>query len=301
METKSSLLPERESLQLYLKEVGRSSPVSHQQEIALAARIRDGDAKALEEMVLANLRFVVSVARGYQHQGVPLSDLINEGNLGLIRAAKRFDGGKNFKFISYAVWWVRQAILQALAEQSRIVTLPLNRVGTIYKIGKAFKRLEQRYGRGPEPDEIARETHLKEKDVRDSMSIGDRHVSLDAPTDIEENSRLLDTLSDDRIPATDAAVQEMSLQQELERCMSELQQREREVISLYFGLGEEAPHTLEEIGDRFQLTRERARQIKERALRRLRLSASGQSASDAAARAPRPTPSRQHRRRATSR
>jgi RNA polymerase primary sigma factor len=267
---KGAQLTEESSLQLYLREIGRKRPLSHKEEVELSGRIRNGDHRALEEMVLANLRFVVSVARNYEHQGLPLSDLINEGNLGLIKAAQRFDGAKNFKFISYAVWWIRQSILQALAEQSRIVNLPLNRVGTIYKIGKALKKLEQRYFRTPDAAEVAREIHVREREVNESMRIGDRHVSLDSPIDEDDSARVIDSLSDARIEMPDDCLMEMSMQEEIHRTLDLLNEREQEVVRLYFGLGEETPHTLEDIGKRLKLTRERARQIKENALRRLR-------------------------------
>jgi RNA polymerase primary sigma factor len=233
-------------------------------------RIRTGERKALEKLVKANLRFVVSVSRNYQNQGLPLSDLINEGNLGLIRAAKRFDEKKNFKFISYAVWWIRQAILQALAEQSRIIKLPLNRVGTIHKIGKTQSRLEQKYRRAPNVEEIARELSLDENEVRETIKIGNTHMSLDAPLQHGEDSKLIDVLHDDSQERPDDGVMDISLQEEIEKTLATLSEREKEVVKLYFGIGEETAHTLEEIGQRFNLTRERVRQIKEKALRRLK-------------------------------
>lgn len=267
---KNTALSDEASLQLYMQEISKRKPLSHQEEIALSARIRKGDRRALESMVLANLRFVVSVARNYQHQGLPLGDLINEGNLGLIKAARRFDGSKNFKFISYAVWWIRQSILQALAEQSRIVNLPLNRVGTIYKLGKAMKRFEQKNRRMPDLEELAYEADLKLKEVKDTMRIGDRHVSLDAPVDKGDSATVLDALRDRHTESPDECIVQLSLQEEIRRTLNQLNDRERQVVRLYFGLDDEVPHTLEDIGKRLRLTRERTRQIKENALRRLR-------------------------------
>ncbi|MBD3419804.1 MAG: sigma-70 family RNA polymerase sigma factor [Chitinivibrionales bacterium] len=269
---KSVNLAEETALQLYMREIGRSNPLSADEEAMLSALIRKGDKKALHRMVEANLRFVVSVARNYQHQGLPLGDLINEGNVGLIRAAKRFDETKKFKFISYAVWWVRQAILQALAEQSRIVNLPLNRVGAIYKIGKALKKLEQKYFRVPNVDEIADETQLKSTEVKATMKIGDRHMSLEAPLDKGEDSNMYDLLIDDKQEMPDEKLIELTMHNEIGNMLDLLNERERQIVKLYFGLGDETAYTLEEIGKRFNLTRERARQIKEIALKRLRRS-----------------------------
>jgi RNA polymerase primary sigma factor len=273
---KNQFLTEENSLALYLKEIGKNKTLPVEEEALTAVRIRKGDRKALEKLVKANLRFVVSVARNYQNQGLPLSDLINEGNLGLIRAAKRFDEKKNFKFISYAVWWIRQAILQALAEQSRIIKLPLNRVGTIHKIGKAQSRLEQKYRRIPNVEEIARELKLDEEEVQETIKIGNSHMSLDAPLQQGEDSKLLDLLQDEDQELPDDGVMEISLQEEINQTLDTLTCREKEVIKLYFGIGEETAHTLEEIGQRFNLTRERARQIKEKALRRLKHSSRSQ-------------------------
>jgi RNA polymerase primary sigma factor len=267
---KNQFLTEENSLALYLKEISRNKTLTVEEEAQAAIRIRKGDRKALEKLVKANLRFVVSVARNYQNQGLPLSDLINEGNLGLIRAATRFDEKKNFKFISYAVWWIRQAILQALAEQSRIIKLPLNRVGTIHKIGKAQSKLEQKFRRNPNVEEIARELQLDEEEVRDTIKIGNSHMSLDAPLQYGEDGKLLDLLQDDEQEFPDDGVMEVSLHEEINRTLNTLTSREKEVIKLYFGIGEETAHTLDEIGQRFNLTRERARQIKEKALRRLK-------------------------------
>ncbi|NLP02190.1 MAG: sigma-70 family RNA polymerase sigma factor [Fibrobacter sp.] len=267
---KSQFLPEEGSLALYLKEIGKNRSLTVEEESKLAVRIRKGDRKALEKLVKANLRFVVSVARNYQNQGLPLSDLINEGNLGLIRAAKRFDEKKNFKFISYAVWWIRQAILQALAEQSRIIKLPLNRVGTIHKIGKMQSKLEQKYRRLPNVEELAAELNIDEAEVRETIKIGNSHMSLDAPLQHGEDSKLMDILQDEDQEQPDDGLMEISLQDEINHTLETLSEREKEVVRLYFGIGEDTSHTLEEIGQRFNLTRERARQIKEKALRRLK-------------------------------
>ncbi len=267
---RTQFLPEEGSLALYLKEIGKNRSLTIEEEAKLAVRIRKGDRKALEVLVKANLRFVVSVARNYQNQGLPLSDLINEGNLGLIRAAKRFDEKKNFKFISYAVWWIRQAILQALAEQSRIIKLPLNRVGTIHKIGKTQSKLEQKFRRMPNVEEIAQELQLEESEVQETIKIGNSHMSLDAPLQNGEDSKLLDLLQDDDQELPDDGLMDISLHDEINKTLDTLSEREKEVVRLYFGIGEETSHTLEEIGQRFNLTRERARQIKEKALRRLK-------------------------------
>jgi RNA polymerase primary sigma factor len=263
-------ITDENSLSLYLKEIGKNKTLSLEEEAVLAVRIRKDDRKALDKLVSANLRFVVSVSRNYQNQGLPLSDMINEGNLGLIRAAKRFDEKKNFKFISYAVWWIRQAILQALAEQSRIIKLPLNRVGAIHKIGKAQSRLEQKYRRNPNVEEIAAELEIDIAEVRETIKIGNSHMSLDAPLQHGEDSKLMDVLQDREQEQPDSGVMEISLQDEVNKTLATLSDREKEVIKLYFGIGEETAHTLEEIGQRFNLTRERVRQIKEKALRRLK-------------------------------
>lgn len=240
-------------------------------EVELARRIREGDQAALEKLTKANLRFVVSVAKQYQNQGLSLGDLINEGNLGLIKAAKRFDETRGFKFISYAVWWIRQSILQALAEQSRIVRLPLNRVGALNKIGKAFSKLEQEFEREPSPQEIAEILEgMSENEVSDTLKISGRHISMDAPLVQGEENRLLDVLENEEEPDPDSGLINESLSKEVERALSTLTQREAEVIRLYFGIGVEHSLTLEEIGEKFDLTRERVRQIKEKAIRRLR-------------------------------
>ena len=239
-------------------------------EVSLAKLIRKGDQEALEKLTKANLRFVVSVAKQYQNQGLSLADLINEGNIGLIKAAKRFDETRGFKFISYAVWWIRQAILQALAEQSRIVRLPLNRVGTLHKIGKISSSLEQEFGREPSPDEIARELELTELEVSDTLKISNTHLSLDAPFSVSEDNSLIDVLEDEMQPPPDENLLDDSLKIEISRALNSLSPREAEVINLYFGLNHEKALTLEEIGARFGLTRERVRQIKEKAIKRLR-------------------------------
>jgi RNA polymerase primary sigma factor len=258
------------SLFQYLKEIGRHAKLTTQDEQKLAVRIRSGDRAALTHLVQANLRFVVSVAKNYRNQGLPLADLINEGNLGLIRAARRFDEKKNFKFISYAVWWIRQSILQFLAEQSRVVKIPLSRVGMLYRIGKAQVRLEQKHNRLPNPGEVAQELGLKEHEVRETLQIGNNAVSLDSPLQGDEAGCLLDVLCAENAEAPDDQVIDTSLQKEVNDVLEDLSEREREVIKLYFGIGEEVPQTLEEIGRRFKLTRERTRQIKERAISRLK-------------------------------
>ncbi len=261
---------EDRSLDLYLREIGATPLIDAKEEVRLARLIRQGDQGALEQLTKANLRFVVSVAKNYQNQGLSLADLINEGNIGLIKAAKRFDETRGFKFISYAVWWIRQAILQALAEQSRIVRLPLNRVGTLHKIGKISSSLEQTYGRIPSPDEIARKLELSESEVSDTLKISNSHLSLDQPFSVSEDNSLIDILEDEYQPGPDEALLDMSLRMEIGKALDTLTPREAEVINLYFGLRAEKALTLEEIGARFSLTRERVRQIKEKAIRRLR-------------------------------
>jgi RNA polymerase primary sigma factor len=261
---------ESQSLDKYLQEIGRVELLDPEEEIELARRIKKGDQKALEKLTKANLRFVVSVAKQYQNQGLSLGDLINEGNLGLIKAAKRFDETRGFKFISYAVWWIRQSILQALAEQSRIVRLPLNRVGALNKIGKAFSTLEQEFEREPSASELAEELDMSLFEVADTLKISGRHLSMDAPFAQGEDNRLLDVIQDERTPLPDHSLIKESLSKEVERALGTLTEREAEVIRLFFGLGREHSLTLEEIGEKFQLTRERVRQIKEKAIRRLR-------------------------------
>ncbi len=258
------------SLDKYLQEIGKVDLLTPDEEIELAVRIKKNDQKALEILVKANLRFVVSVAKQYQNQGLTLGDLINEGNLGLIKAAKRFDETRGFKFISYAVWWIRQSILQALAEQSRIVRLPLNRVGALNKIGKAYNNLEQEFEREPSAQELAQELEMDIAEVSDTLKISGRAVSMDAPFSQGEENRLLDVLPNEEIPAPDFTLMSESLKSEIERALSTLSEREAEVIKLYFGLKKEHSLTLEEIGEKFNLTRERVRQIKEKAIRRLR-------------------------------
>ncbi len=257
-------------LDQYLQEIGQIPLLKADDEVRLAQLIRDGDGEALHRLVRANLRFVVSVAKKYQGQGLTLSDLINEGNYGLIKAAQRFDETRGFKFISYAVWWVRQAILQALAEQSRVVRLPLNRIGTISKIRKASARLAQLHERAPNIDELAADLDISAEKVRDALRHTGRHLSMDAPFSEDEDNSLLDVLSDDAEAMPDEALVGASLKEDVERALGCLLPREAEVTRLYFGIGRETPMTLEEIGAEFDLTRERVRQIKEKALRKLR-------------------------------
>lgn len=259
-----------QSLDKYLQEIGEVPLLTPEEEIELAMRIKQGDQEALERLTKANLRFVVSVAKQYQNQGLSLGDLINEGNLGLIKAAKRFDETRGFKFISYAVWWIRQSILQALAEQSRVVRLPLNRVGALNKIGKAYSALEQEFEREPSASEIAEQLDMTDFEVADTLKISGRHLSMDAPFSNSEDNRLLDVIQNDHQPPPDNELMGESLKVEIERALATLTKREAEVVRLYFGLGQEHPLTLEEIGERFNLTRERVRQIKEKAIRRLR-------------------------------
>lgn len=261
---------ESQSLDRYLQEIGKVSLITPDEEVELAKRIQNGDQRALEKLTQANLRFVVSVAKQYQNQGLSLGDLINEGNLGLIKAAKRFDETRGFKFISYAVWWIRQSILQALAEQSRIVRLPLNRVGALNKIGKELSKLEQEYERLPSASELSESLEMSVNEVSDTLKISGRHLSVDAPFAQGEDNRLLDVLANDETPNPDLELMSESLKVEIERALSKLSTREAEVIRLYFGIGREHSLTLEEIGERFDLTRERVRQIKEKALRKLR-------------------------------
>jgi RNA polymerase primary sigma factor len=268
--TKSITNRESASLDKYLQEIGREELINAEEEVILAKRIREGDQVALEKLTKANLRFVVSVAKQYQNQGLSLPDLINEGNLGLIKAAKRFDETRGFKFISYAVWWIRQSILQALAEQSRIVRLPLNQVGSLNKINKAFSKLEQQFEREPSADELASVLELPEDKVADTMRVSGRHVSMDAPFANGEDNSLLDVLVNHDSPRADNSLMTESLQREIERSLSTLTERERDVIKLFFGIGLNHGLTLEEIGAKFDLTRERVRQIKEKAIRRLR-------------------------------
>jgi RNA polymerase primary sigma factor len=268
--TKSITNRESASLDKYLQEIGREDLITAEEEVQLAKKIRDGDQVALEKLTKANLRFVVSVAKQYQNQGLSLPDLINEGNLGLIKAARRFDETRGFKFISYAVWWIRQSILQALAEQSRIVRLPLNQVGSLNKINKAFSKLEQEFEREPSPEELADILDLPEDKIADTMRVSGRHVSMDAPFANGEENSLLDVLVNHDSPRADNDLINESLQREIERSLSTLTERERDVVKLFFGIGLNHGLTLEEIGAKFDLTRERVRQIKEKAIRRLR-------------------------------
>jgi RNA polymerase primary sigma factor len=261
---------ESQSLDKYLQEIGRVDLLTPDEEVELAKRIKTGDQMALEKLTKANLRFVVSVAKQYQNQGLSLGDLINEGNLGLIKAAQRFDETRGFKFISYAVWWIRQSILQALAEQSRIVRLPLNRVGSLNKIAKTFSELEQKFEREPSPEELAEVLELATSEIVDTMKISGRHISMDAPFAQGEENSLLDVLENDANDTPDSGLINDSLRREVNRALSTLTQREADVIGLYFGLNGENSLTLEEIGEKFSLTRERVRQIKEKAIRRLR-------------------------------
>jgi RNA polymerase primary sigma factor len=257
-------------LDQYLQEIGKIDLLEPEEEVELARRIEDGDEEALHKLCRANLRFVVSVAKKYQGQGLSLADLINEGNYGLIKAAKRFDETRGFKFISYAVWWIRQAILQALAEQSRVVRLPLNRIGTISKIRKASARLQQELDREPNIEELAEELEIDVQKVREAMQHTSRHLSMDAPFNEEDDNSLLDVLPDEESDSPDEEMLEESVKIDIERALSMLHDREAEITRLYFGIGREHPLTLEEIGKRFDLTRERVRQIKEKALRKLR-------------------------------
>ena len=267
--TKSITNRESASLDKYLQEIGREDLITVEEEVELAQRIKKGDRVALEKLTRANLRFVVSVAKQYQNQGLSLPDLINEGNLGLIKAAEKFDETRGFKFISYAVWWIRQSILQALAEQSRIVRLPLNQVGSLNKINKAFSRFEQENERRPSPEELADSLDLPAEKVADTLRVSGRHISVDAPFVEGEDNSLLDVLVNDDSPIADRTLINESLSTEVERALSTLTERERDIIKLFFGINTQEM-TLEEIGEKFGLTRERVRQIKEKAIRRLR-------------------------------
>lgn len=267
--TQSITNRESQSLDKYLHEIGKVDLITAEEEVILAQKIREGDQAALERLTKTNLRFVVSVAKQYQNQGLTLGDLINEGNLGLIKAAKRFDETKGFKFISYAVWWIRQSILQAIAEQSRIVRLPLNQVGSLSKISKAFSKLEQEFEREPSPEELADNLETTVEKISDTLSNSGRHVSMDAPFVQGEENTLLDVLENSD-PNTDSNLINESLSEEIKRSLSTLTEREREIIVLFFGLSTNHPLSLEEIGEKFNLTRERVRQIKDKALQRLR-------------------------------
>jgi RNA polymerase primary sigma factor len=268
--TKSITNRETASLDKYLSEIGREGLITAEEEVQLAQKIKVGDRQALEKLAKANLRFVVSVAKQYQNQGLSLPDMINEGNLGLIKAAQRFDETRGFKFISYAVWWIRQSILQALAEQSRIIRLPLNQVGSLNKISKEVSRLEQVFGRHPSTDEIANAMDISEEKVADALKISMRSFSVDAPLVQGEDSSFLDVYMNNDSPNTDSGLIHESLSKEIQRSLSTLTERERDIINLYFGIGYNHGLTLDEIGAKFELTRERVRQIKEKAIKRLK-------------------------------
>lgn len=261
---------EAASLDKYLSEIAKEPLLTAEDEIELAIKIRNGDTAALERLIKSNLRFVVSVAKQYQNQGLSLGDLINEGNVGLMKAARRFDETRGFKFISYAVWWIRQSILQALAEQSRIVRLPLNRVGTLNKIGKAYSHLEQEFEREPSPEELANALEMDVEEISDVMKMTGKPMSMDAPFNQNEENSLHDVLVNDDLPSPDDELMTESLKEEIKRALSVLNEREKEVLKLYFGIDNDQPLTLEEIGEKFNLTRERVRQIKEKAIRKLR-------------------------------
>ncbi|HAP50033.1 MAG: RNA polymerase sigma factor RpoD/SigA [Muribaculaceae bacterium] len=267
--TKSITNRESASLDKYLQEIGRKELITVDEEVELAQRIRQGDQAALDKLVSANLRFVVSVAKQYQNQGLSLPDLIDEGNLGLIKAAQKFDETRGFKFISYAVWWIRQSILQALAEQSRIVRLPLNQVGSLNKIGKALSRFEQEHERRPSAEELAEQLDVPVDKIADTMKVSGRHVSVDAPFVDGEDNSLLDVLPNDDSPMADFSLNQESLSKEVNRALDQLNPRERDILKMFFGIGCQEM-TLEEIGAKFDLTRERVRQIKEKAIRRLK-------------------------------
>jgi RNA polymerase primary sigma factor len=268
--TKSITNRETASLDKYLQDIGKEGMITAEEEVELARQIKSGDQKALEKLTKANLRFVVSVAKQYQNQGLNLPDLINEGNLGLIKAARRFDETRGFKFISYAVWWIRQSILQAIAEQSRIVRLPLNQVGSLNRIKKESSRLEQRYERMPSSDEIAESLELPEYKIDAALKISTKTISVDAPLTQDEDMNFLDVYVNEEQPVTDGPLMKESLAKEIQRSLSTLSEKERDVINLYYGIGMNHGLTLEEIGAKFDLTRERVRQIKEKAIRRLK-------------------------------
>jgi RNA polymerase primary sigma factor len=258
------------SLDKYLADIGKEELITPEEEVHLAQRIKAGDQAALEKLCKANLRFVVSVAKQYQNQGLSLPDIINEGNLGLIKAARRFDETRGFKFISYAVWWIRQSILQALAEQARIVRLPLNQVGSLSKLNKTSSKLEQKYERPPSPDEIALAMDLPQHKVEETLKIVTRTVSMDAPLDQDEELRFLDVFVSEETPETDEPLMKESLGREIQRSLASLTEKERDIINMFYGIGVPHSYTLEEIGAKFDLTRERVRQIKEKAIRRLK-------------------------------
>jgi len=268
--TKQVTNREAPSLDKYLHEIGKVQLITAEQEVLLAKKIRQGDSAALNRLINANLRFVVSVAKQYQNQGLSLPDLINEGNLGLIKAAQRFDETRGFKFISYAVWWIRQSILQALAEQARIVRLPLNKIGSINKVNNTFAKLEQEFQREPTAEEIAVVLDIAPKDVKEALKVSSRHVSMDAPLKADEENTLYDVLLSSDSNSPDNQLLDDSLRREIERSLSTLSPREADIIKLYYGLNTEPPYSLEEIGKLFNLTRERVRQIKEKAIKRLK-------------------------------
>jgi RNA polymerase primary sigma factor len=271
MSQKTDKAPGNRSLDLYLHEINKTPLLKREEEQALARRIRKGDQDALDQLVRANLRFVVSIAKQYANQGLSLEDLINDGNVGLIKAAHRFDEKRGYKFISYAVWWIRQAMLQSLAEHSRIVRLPLNRAGTLYRIGKASRQLDQELGRSPSAHEIAKKLQISEEEVKDTMHIANTHVSLDDPySNDQDDNALVDYLMDENAQMPDDETFEHALSDDMEKALDTLADREKQILSLYFGLGGEDPLTLEEIGQKLGLTRERIRQIKEKAISRLR-------------------------------
>jgi len=261
---------EAASLDKYLSEIAKEPLLTPEEEIQLAIKIRNGDNAALERLIKSNLRFVVSVAKQYQNQGLSLGDLINEGNVGLMKAARRFDETRGFKFISYAVWWIRQSILQALAEQSRIVRLPLNRVGTLNKIGKEYGRLEQEFEREPSPEELANALEMDVDELSDVMRMNGKPMSMDAPFNQNDENSLHDVLVNEELPSPDEELMTESLKEEIKNTLKVLNEREKEVLKLYFGIDSDQPLTLEEIGEKFNLTRERVRQIKEKAIRKLR-------------------------------
>ncbi len=270
--TKQITNRETESLDKYLQEISKFDLITAEEEVELARRVREGDQRALNRLTKANLRFVISVSKQYQNQGLSLSDLINEGNLGLIKAAQRFDETRGFKFISYAVWWIRQSILQAIAEHARIVRLPLNKIGSINKVNKAFSRLEQEFERTPSNEELADELETSVKDVDRSLKIAGRHISMDAPlkSDDESSNNMYEVFASDHVAEPDEEIMQESLKEEIERSLATLLPREADVIKLYYGIDERYPLTLEEIGEKFGLTRERVRQVKEKALRKLK-------------------------------
>lgn len=272
--TKSITNRDSQSIEKYLQEIGKVEMVTPEEEVELARRIRQGDQEALERLVSANLRFVVSVAKKYQNLGLPLNDIINEGNLGLVKAAQRFDETRGFKFISYAVWWIRQSIIQAIAENSRLVRLPLNKVGSLTKINKAFSALEQEYEREPTAEELAQSLDIGEDEVKTTLSVASRHVSMDAPFEEGESNSLIDVLENPDAESADAEMEyRYSLSVETERSLSTLTEREREVIKLFYGIGVENPMTLSDIGEALGLTRERVRQIKDKSISKLRAEA----------------------------